>query len=150
MNANQPHKRQVLNRHGREQEKGRASTKTKTSGTGQPESRKIHASHRRQMGVVHDARRQTANRQSTPKPDVPLMKTAPSTVSHRTVPDYFTVEMLLVCVGFVTAICLLILFGLDLVTAMPFSRASLLMDVSFLISSLILGYLSWNAYRDLV
>jgi predicted neutral ceramidase superfamily lipid hydrolase len=99
---------------------------------------------------MHDTRRQAANRQTKRKPDVPLMKTPPSTVSHRTVPNYFTVEMLLVCVGFVTAICLFILFGLDLVTAMPFSRASLLMDVSFIISSLILGYLSWNAYRDLV
>jgi hypothetical protein len=42
------------------------------------------------------------------------------------------------------------LIRLDLALARPFFRASLLLDVSFTICGLLLGYLSWNTYRDLV
>ncbi|MCO6047718.1 hypothetical protein NG895_27760 [Aeoliella sp. ICT_H6.2] len=43
----------------------------------------------------------------------------------------------------------LLLFGLDLVAKFPFGRQSILIDIGFVICAGILGYLSWNAYRDL-
>jgi hypothetical protein len=150
MNANKPHKGQLFDSRGREQEKVRRSTKTETSRAGEQETRKLHARHRRQMGNMHEARPQTTNSKATRKAGPPSMKLSPSTVSHRTATNYFTGEMLLVWVGFVTAASLLILFGLDLAVGWPFMRASLLMDISFTVCGLILGYLSWNAYRDLV
>ncbi len=52
--------------------------------------------------------------------------------------------------GMIVAALLLILFGLDLATSITFKQASKLMDICFIISSLILGYLSWSAYREQV
>lgn len=40
------------------------------------------------------------------------------------------------------------LFAFDLALKFPFSRASVTIDVAFLICGAILGYLSWNALRD--
>ncbi|MBM4077785.1 MAG: hypothetical protein FJ267_19320 [Planctomycetes bacterium] len=37
---------------------------------------------------------------------------------------------------------------IDLITAFPFAR-SLVMDILFLLSSLIVAYLAWDAYKDL-
>ncbi len=42
----------------------------------------------------------------------------------------------------------LLLFGADLALGIPFSRANSLMDIGFIISAGILGYLSWSAFRD--
>jgi len=52
--------------------------------------------------------------------------------------------------GMVVAGLLALMFGLDLVPGLniPFSGAQKLTDVGFLVSALILGYLSWNAFRD--
>ncbi len=50
--------------------------------------------------------------------------------------------------GLVVSGCLLLLFGLDLALKIPFHR-SLEMDIGFVISAAILGYLSWITYRDL-
>lgn len=47
------------------------------------------------------------------------------------------------------AVLVLLLFALDLVLKFPFMRASILMDVTFVICSLILGYLSWSAFREI-
>lgn len=41
-----------------------------------------------------------------------------------------------------------LLFGLDLALGIPFSRASTLTDVVFVISAGVLGYLAWHAFRD--
>jgi hypothetical protein len=150
MNANTPNKGQATETRATDSHKARGNAKTNPRRTGQQPARKVHAPHRRQVGATHDARPQTTNRPAARKSGSPLMKTAPSTVSHRAAPNYFTVEMALVCVGFVVAALLVILFGLDLAIARPFFRASLLMDISFTICGLLLGYLSWNAYRDLV
>jgi hypothetical protein len=51
--------------------------------------------------------------------------------------------------GITIAALLLILFGLDLAIGMPFNKASKVMDISFLICALILGYMSWSTFREL-
>lgn len=45
--------------------------------------------------------------------------------------------------GFVAALCLL-----DLVAKVPFG-GSMLLDILFLLSSAIVAYLAWDAYKDL-
>ena len=49
--------------------------------------------------------------------------------------------------GLIVAALLSLVFGLDLVAGVPFSRASVAMDVGMLVCSLTLAYLSWNAFR---
>ncbi len=49
----------------------------------------------------------------------------------------------------VIAILLFLLFALDLFFKFPFRRASLLMDIVFVICALLLGLVSWNAYREI-
>ena len=51
--------------------------------------------------------------------------------------------------GIATAVILLILFTMDLVTGIPFQKADTLMDIVFLISSGGLGFVSWLTLRDL-
>ena len=55
----------------------------------------------------------------------------------------------LTIMAIVVAILLLLLFGLDLIIGYPFGKASLLMDISFVICSLGLGYAGWNTLKDL-
>lgn len=43
----------------------------------------------------------------------------------------------------------LLIFGLDLLIKIPFGRANTLIDIGFVLCAGILGYLSWNALRDL-
>lgn len=50
--------------------------------------------------------------------------------------------------GMVIAVLLLLLFGLDLAMGIPFSGASGMMDIGFLIAAAILGYLSWATFRE--
>ncbi len=50
--------------------------------------------------------------------------------------------------GMAVAGLTLLIFGLDLVIGIPFSRANALIDIGFVLSAGILGYLSWNAFRD--
>jgi len=51
-------------------------------------------------------------------------------------------------VGTVVAVLLLLVFGLDLLIALPFRRASLTMDIGVLVCSLILGYVSWTTLKE--
>jgi len=51
--------------------------------------------------------------------------------------------------GMVIAGLLLLAFGLDLAIGIPFEGADWRMDVAVVIASIILGYLSWSAMRDL-
>lgn len=53
-------------------------------------------------------------------------------------------------VGMVIAGILAFLFALDLALKFPFGRASLPMDVAFVICALGLGYLSWSTWREQV
>ena len=50
--------------------------------------------------------------------------------------------------GMVVAVLLLLTFGLDLAIGVPFSKVSMAMDVAFVLASGVLGYMSWNAYRE--
>ena len=47
------------------------------------------------------------------------------------------------------AVLMLLLFLMDLALGIPFRRAAPIMDIVFVLSSIGLGYASWNAYRDL-
>jgi hypothetical protein len=51
--------------------------------------------------------------------------------------------------GIVVAILLILVFGLDLGLSFPFSQASKLMDIGFLLAAAILGYVSWTTFREL-
>lgn len=51
--------------------------------------------------------------------------------------------------GMTVAVLIVLLFGLDLVVSFPFSKASTMMDIVFLICALLLGYMSWSSYREL-
>jgi hypothetical protein len=54
----------------------------------------------------------------------------------------------LTIVGMVVAGLVGLLFLLDLVVGVPFSKANLAMDIGAIIAAAILGYLSWDALRD--
>ncbi len=49
----------------------------------------------------------------------------------------------------VIAALLFLLFGLDLAIGIPFGQASIVMDVGVLLSSALLGYMSWSVYREI-
>jgi len=50
--------------------------------------------------------------------------------------------------GMVVAIVFVLIFGLDLATAVPFSRKSVLADSLFIVASLALGYMSFITLRE--
>jgi hypothetical protein len=50
--------------------------------------------------------------------------------------------------GMVIAGLLVLVFGLDLLLKIPFGREDLMMDLGFVVSGAILGYLSWNAMSE--
>jgi len=50
--------------------------------------------------------------------------------------------------GLVVAGLLALIFTADLAVGIPFGRVGTITDVGFLVSSVILCYLSWNAFRD--
>jgi uncharacterized membrane protein YwaF len=54
----------------------------------------------------------------------------------------------LTIIAMVIAGLVLLIFALDAAIGVPFKKASLLMDVGFIICALALGYLSWTTYRE--
>ncbi|MBN2022727.1 MAG: hypothetical protein JW809_08015 [Pirellulales bacterium] len=52
--------------------------------------------------------------------------------------------------GIAVAVVLLLVFGLDLAAGVPFRGASMTMDIAFVLSSALLGYLSWSALRECI
>ena len=52
--------------------------------------------------------------------------------------------------GLVMAGLLVLLFGIDLALSIPFRRASMMMDIAFILCGLVLGYLSWTTMREQV
>lgn len=54
----------------------------------------------------------------------------------------------LTIVGMVVAGLVGLVFLLDLAVSFPFDRASILMDIGALLAAGLLGYLSWDAMRD--
>ena len=53
-------------------------------------------------------------------------------------------------IGIGIAGLLLLVFGLDLAIGIPFQGANTIMDIGFLVSAAILGYLSWTTLREQV
>lgn len=51
--------------------------------------------------------------------------------------------------GMVVAAMMLVLFGLDWASGIPFGRPSVLIDICFLISGALLLYCSWTTFREL-
>ena len=50
--------------------------------------------------------------------------------------------------GMIVAGLIALIFVADLAVKIPFGRVGTVTDVGFLVSALILAYLSWNAFRD--
>jgi hypothetical protein len=61
-----------------------------------------------------------------------------------------SVEKALLILSFSVAAFMILSSGIDLATGWPFSRASVLFDVSSVICGGGLAYLSWNATRDVL
>lgn len=52
-------------------------------------------------------------------------------------------------IGMVVAGLLAVVFALDMAIGVPFASASMPMDIGMLVCSLIVAYLSFNAFRDI-
>lgn len=50
--------------------------------------------------------------------------------------------------GMIVAAVMLLLFALDAAIGVPFGKASMLMDIGFVIVAAILGYLSFTTFRE--
>lgn len=50
--------------------------------------------------------------------------------------------------GAVIAVLLVLIFGLDLALKIPFGRASIIMDIAFLVCALLLGFISWTTLKE--
>lgn len=50
--------------------------------------------------------------------------------------------------GMIVAAVMLLLFALDAAIGVPFGKASMLMDIGFVIVAAILGYLSLTTFRE--
>jgi hypothetical protein len=59
-----------------------------------------------------------------------------------------TVEKALIALAAVISAVLILAFGVDLLTGWPFDRCSLSMDITYLISGVVLAYLTWHTYRE--
>lgn len=66
---------------------------------------------------------------------------------HRQAGFRFSLPMLFILFGYVVGAGLVIICGLDLLFAIPFSRVNLVFDIGFFVSGALLIYLSWDA-RD--
>ena len=51
--------------------------------------------------------------------------------------------------GMAVSVILLLLFGLDLAIGQPFGKASIIMDIGFVVCALLLFYISWATKREL-
>ncbi len=52
--------------------------------------------------------------------------------------------------GFVVALLVLLIFGLDLALGIPFNKTSMAMDIAFVLCGIGLGYMSWMTFRQQV
>jgi hypothetical protein len=50
--------------------------------------------------------------------------------------------------GLVISVLLFLVFGLDLLTSIPFGRGAMVMDIGFLVAAAIVGYLSFMTMRE--
>jgi hypothetical protein len=54
----------------------------------------------------------------------------------------------LTIIAMVIAGLVLLVFTLDVAIGIPFKKASLVMDIGFIVCAAALGYLSWTTYRE--
>lgn len=54
----------------------------------------------------------------------------------------------LTIIAMVIAGLILLVFTLDAAIGIPFKKASLIMDIGFIVCAAALGYLSWTTYRE--
>lgn len=54
----------------------------------------------------------------------------------------------LTIIGMGIAALIFLIFTLDVSVGIPFKKASLTMDIGFMVCSLALAYLSWATYRE--
>lgn len=54
----------------------------------------------------------------------------------------------LTIIGMVVAGLLALIFGLDLALGIPLGGISTMMDVSFVVAALVLGYISFSSFRE--
>lgn len=54
----------------------------------------------------------------------------------------------LTIIGMIVSSLVIILFGADLAVGFPFQKASMLMDILYLVCAAVLGYLSWSSFRE--
>jgi hypothetical protein len=50
--------------------------------------------------------------------------------------------------GMIVAALIVLLFGSDLAMGFPFSKASMTMDIIFVLCAFLLAYMSWSTYRE--
>lgn len=55
----------------------------------------------------------------------------------------------LTILGMIVALCVLLIFGLDLAAGIPFDKVTPAMNIGFLVCAAILAYLSWSTFRQL-
>jgi len=71
-------------------------------------------------------------------------------MSSSVLPGNRFMPKVLTIMAMVVAALVLLVFVLDLAISIPFARANVMMDVAFILCALMLGYMSWSAYRDQV
>lgn len=50
--------------------------------------------------------------------------------------------------GMVISVLVLILFGMDISMGVPFHGASSMLDITFIVCAVLVGYLSWATFRE--
>lgn len=115
---------------------------------GKPNKPSLAVEHLRDPG-------QPTARQSVPPMPAPQARAAQDTASVGQTANrlhehlHFAPQKALTLMGFVVSAILVFFFGADLATAWPFSRASVMFDVVYVVCGIGLAYVSHNAFRDL-
>ena len=53
-------------------------------------------------------------------------------------------------IGIILSALMVLVFGIDLALGIPFLKASMMMDITFIVCGGLLGYLSWATMREQV
>ena len=131
--------------------RGETSGKVRTPTS--PPEQEIRVTRKRRL-TPEEVERIKRRRRARLKRSQQATRNAPQIRHHEPLPRavdgwHFSLEHVFVYFSYVVAALLATVFGLDLLTGIPFIRASVLFDVTNVICGLTLGYLSWNTHRDL-
>ncbi len=133
----------------------RLASRNRPSASGAAVRERSPASRQAPPGQVKLAQRRGAPPAPAGKPalrpqptPVPLSAALPPTPASSRASPGFVLEKMFTVLGLTVGSLMVLLFGLDLVTALPFQRASLVADVGFLVSGALLVYLSIDVLRD--